>query len=161
MTLFLRTRRTHGLCTRVPQHRLLHDALPGTEQGTLSHELGSQGALDSRERVEILDLGFCAEERRTSRTRADVRVDAKASLLHVDVAHLEQLLERAEKRSRCSRGANVRLTDDLDQRHASAVEIDGTDADKAVVDRLPSVLLDMNASNSDRRRWLVHDAAGR
>ena len=59
--------------------------------------------------------------------RTDVRVDAKASLLHADVADVE-ILQYLPKRPQIRAGflcrAHVGLAHDLDQRNAGAIEVD-------------------------------------
>ena len=112
----------------------------------------SDGALDRRERVHVLDFGFRTELGLTRWPDADVGVDAQASLLHAHVAHIEvlqDLLESPEIRARIGGRADVGLAHYLDQRNTGPIEVDGGGARIAVVNRLARVFLHMQARDSD------------
>src|SRR5439155_5874383 len=120
--------RTHRIRASVPEHSLLLDALTAVEQRALPRELRFQCALDRGKRVHVLDLGFGPEGCLARPPRADVRVDAQTSLLHVYVAHadvLELLFERAQVRARFDRRSQIRLAHDLDERYTGSVEVHG------------------------------------
>jgi hypothetical protein len=158
VALLLASGGPHGARVRVPEHRLLNDPLAASEDRTLTIELGIECALDGRERIQILDLRLRAKLARANGARADVGVDAKAPLLHVDVAHLEileQLLELTQKCACSSSRPEVRFGDDLDQRHAGSIEIDGRHAGKTIVNGFPGVLLQVDTSDPDRERLSV------
>src|SRR5213593_2266131 len=93
------TSRPHLAGRCVPEHRLLLDSAARIENSALPLELDLQRALDAREGVHVLHFGFLAKLGLAASTRADVGVDAKASLLHADVADvqvLEDLLQRSQ-----------------------------------------------------------------
>ena len=92
---------------RIPEHRLLRDlARRASSSAHWRANSHLERALDAGERVHVLHFGLRAELRLAAQARADVRVDAEASLLHVHVAHadvLEHLLERAQIRAGLAR----------------------------------------------------------
>ena len=83
-------------------------------------------ALDVPEGVEVLELGLHPESLGTGRPHRDVRVAAEAALFHVAVVHADGDQDRAEPREELRGirgGSQVRLGDDLDERHAAAIEV--------------------------------------
>jgi hypothetical protein len=152
VAVLLAATRAHLAAHVVPEERLLLHLLAALEHLALAHELGVDRALDAREGVHVLDLGPVAELRRAAHAHADVGVDAQAPLLHVRVARLhvlDHLLDAPQVRAGLGRRADVRLADDLDERHAGAIEVDGRVAGEAVVDRLAGVLLHVHARDAD------------
>src|SRR5690606_11686265 len=72
------------------------------------------------------------------------------SLLHVAVADLEvleDLLELREPGPRAGRRTQVRLGDDLDQRHTGPVQVDRGPAGQPIVQRLARILLEVDATD--------------
>ena len=87
----------------------------------------------------------------------DVHVAAEVAALHVgvgDVDVAQHRAQRAEIGDRLGGRAHVRLGDDLEQRHAGAVQVDvgGVARDRGVVDRLAGVLLEMDAHEPHAQR---------
>ena len=79
------------------------------------------------ERIQIFHFSLGAEFRGAAQPHADVRVATQRTFLHVAIAHFgvfEDLLQRREVRIRLGGRAQVRLGHDLDQRHATAVEVE-------------------------------------
>ena len=92
------------------------------------------------------------------RPHGDVRVAAQAALFHVAVVDAEpdeDLAQPAEELGRVGRRPQVRLGDDLDERHAAAVEVDvglAIGVGEALVERLAGVLLHVDARDADTLR---------
>ena len=86
------------------------------------------------------------------RPQRDVRVAAEAPLLHVAVADLEideDLVETPEVGRRLLGAPDVRLADDLDERHARPVQIDQAHGVALVVHQLARVLLHVDPRDPD------------
>ena len=93
----------------------------------MARDLELDGALHVAEGVEVLQLGLDAERRLPDGTHRDVRVAAQAALLHVPVVDAdrdEDLAHAAEGLGGVRRRSQVGLGDDLDERHAAAVEVE-------------------------------------
>ena len=111
--------------------------------------------LQEAERVEVLDLGLRAERRRARRPHRDVGVAAQAALFHVAVVDAEpdeDLAQAAEERRGVGGRSQVGLGDDLDERHAAAVEVDvglAIGIGEALVQRLAGVLFHVDARDAD------------
>src|SRR5439155_20026664 len=132
----------------IPQPGLLHDPAAARYDLDLARDLVLERALDRTEGVHVLDLGARAERVAAGRAHRDVGVAAKAAFLHVAVADLEILqgrAQRAEVRDGLGGTLQLGLADDLEQRHAGAVEIDDAGIGVSVVDVLARVLLEMDA----------------
>ena len=146
------------LALGVPEPGLLHEPLAGGDGPRLAADLVVDGALDVAEGVHVLDLDLGAEAARADAAHRDVGVAAEAAFLHVAVADLEVLQDRAQRAqvgAGLGRAAQVGLAHDLEQRHAGAVEVDQAAAAVRVVDVLAGVLLHVDAGQADapgRRR---------
>ena len=106
---------------------------------------------DEADRIDVLDLAAGAE-RLARLSHRDVDVGAQAALLHVAVAGAEIAQDRAqlgEKRLGLLGRAQVGLRDDLHQRDAGAVEIDGAHVGMLIVQRFAGVLLQMQPLDAD------------
>ncbi len=140
---------------RVPEQRILGDAPARFHDVDLPPDLELDRLLDEAERVHVLDLGLRPERGRSARTDGDVGITAEAPLLHVPVADVEidqDLPELREVAHRFRPRADVGLGDDLDQRHAGAVQVDprGFDAFTSLgVERLARVLLEVDPDEPD------------
>ena len=89
---------------------------------------------------------------RPLRAEGDVRVAAEAPLLHVAVADLEideDLVEPPQVGRRLFGAPDVRLADDLDERHARPVQIDVAHGVVLVVHQLARVLLHVDPGDPD------------
>jgi hypothetical protein len=146
----------------IEQTRFLDDRRPVLPRRDVALDLEFDGTLHVAERVEVLELGLDPERRRPGRSHRHVRVAPQASLFHVAVVHAqghEHLAHAAEGLGRVRRGPEVRLGDDLDERHAAAVEVQVGPPRRigaGVVQRLAGVLFHVHAGDPDRDR-----AAGR
>jgi hypothetical protein len=84
----------------------------------------------------------------------DVRVAAEAPLLHVAVADTREahdLVQGFEIRDGFVRAAEVRLADDLDERHPGPIQVDERGPGGGM-DRLAGVLLEVDAADADLAR---------
>ncbi len=150
VALLLAALRPHAVGLRVVQHGLRRHRAPALEHRDLAIPLHGERLLDVGERVDVLHLGLRAERGLTGAAHGDVRVHAQAPLLHVAVGDpriLEHLLEGEEVRAGLVGRPEIRSGDDLDERHAAAVQVDRRLLREAVVQRLPCILLDMQALN--------------
>src|ERR1700687_5819621 len=148
---FLRSARANRFACSIPEQRLLLDLATGIQQGALPLVFCLQCPLDRGEGVHVLDLGLGPELRLSRRTHADVRIHAKTSLLHADIAYvqiLEDLLQGPEISASRGGGPDVGLAHDLDERNASPIEIDGCRARVTVVNRLARILFHVQARNA-------------
>ena len=140
--------------------RLLGHGLAALDQLALAGQLGVDAALDEAERVHVLQLGLRAQLLGALRADGDVRVAAKAPLLHVHIRCADRLDRRAQELQplpRLRAGADIRLADDFDERRAAAVEVDERGAGARAVDparlrlvhQLGSVLFQVDAVDAD------------
>jgi hypothetical protein len=152
LRLLLPAHRDGAPARAVPQPRLLLDRLPVREKRDLAVDLELERALDVPERVDVLGLGFHPERRIDRRAQRDIRVTPEAPLLHVAVVHTdgdEHLPDAAETGRRQLRRIDVGCGDDLDERHAAAIEVDSR-VRPVLVQRLPRVLLHVEPRDADR-----------
>ena len=109
-------------------------------------------SLNIAEGIHVLEFRLDAEGFRSNRAERDVGVAAHAPLFHVAVTDFEvaQNLPKRLQIGGCLLGrAQVRFTDDLEQRHAGAVEIHVAYRLKFVVDQLAGILFHVNPMNTD------------
>ena len=117
-------------------------------------ELVVQRALQEPERVDVLDLHLDAQCRLTHCPHGDIGVAAQAALFHVAIVHADRQEDGAEPLEalcRISTGPQVRLGNDLDERHAAPVEIKvglSIRIWEPFVERLPSVLFQMHPNDA-------------
>ena len=150
--------------------RLLLDSPARLDDLALALDLGRDTAFDEAERVHILQLGLRAEHARAHRSQRHVCIGAQGALFHVDVTDPEATQRRAQQRQPFTRvpgRAQLGLGDDLDERGATAIEIDdralrAVDAPAlAHVDQLRRILLEVHAVQAHARElaaatdWLV------
>ncbi len=93
----------------------------------LARDLRVDPARDEGEGVHVLELGTRPELARAGRANGDVGIDAQRPLLHLGVRDPElddRLAEKLQEPLRLLRGVDVGRRDDLDERCASAVEVD-------------------------------------
>ena len=129
---------------------LLHHLAAALEQVHLPvifvfHRTGDVG-----DGVHVLDLGARAERLAALRTDGDVHVAAHGALLHFAVGNADpahDLLQAFDIFLCLVDRADIRLRDDLDQRHAAAVVIHIGVA--VTVDQLAGVLLDVDMVQTD------------
>ena len=127
----------------------LHHGLPRFQRLHLPPVLGFDGALHALEGVEVLHFGAHAEGL-SGPVYAQVHVAAHAALVHAAVAHArvgEDGTELSQIRHGLLRGADVRLGNDLDQRHAASVHVQRR-AGFLIVQELARVLLDVDAGDA-------------
>ncbi len=111
----------------VPAHRHLDHPFPALQGGDLPGHLVLQRQLDGLEGVEVLHLDLGAELLLADRPHTDVGLAAHRAFLHVgcaDAQVAQDLLELDQVGARFFGRANVRLGDDLQQRHAGTVQVD-------------------------------------
>lgn len=155
MAAFLAARGADLLPLVVVEHRLLLDASPAIEHGTLPGELDLDRPFDGRERVEVLDLGLGAQHIGGGAAHRNVHVDAQRPLFHVgigDLDVLEDLLQATRVRRRLGGRADVGLGDDLHERGPGAIEVDGRRVAEAIVHRLAGVLLHVHPMHANVAR---------
>ena len=115
--------------------------------------------MQSAKRVDVLELGLDAELLRPRAPDRDVRLGAQLALLHVRLGGADRAQQRAQLHRVVARlvgGAQVRLADDLHQRHARPVQVD-VRLPRLVqlvarVDELARVLFEMHAADADLAR---------
>ena len=106
---------------------LLNDAAPGLNYFDVAFDLVLQRLADKAKRIDVLHFSLGAERFLPPRTHAHVCVAAKRSFLHVYVADAgveNDLLQPGKVVVSFIRRRDVWLADDLNQRHATAVEIE-------------------------------------
>ena len=159
---FLAAHRERPARRRIPQARFLVDAAAPLEQRDLPVDLVLERALHVTERVEVLDLGLDAEAASPGTAHRDVGVAAEAALFHVavvDAGRDQDGAQAAEELGRIRRCRTSGSADDLDQRHAAAIEIERRRAirvGKPLVQRLPGVLFEVHAGDPDTARFAAH-----
>jgi hypothetical protein len=110
----------------IEQARFLDERRPLAPRLLVARDLELDGALHVAKRVQVLQLGLDAEGRLPDGAHRDVGVAPQAALFHVPVVHAdghEDLADAAERLGGVGRRPQVGLGDDLDERHAAAVEI--------------------------------------
>ncbi len=110
-----------------------------------------QRPLERPERVQVLHLDLRAERRRADRAQADVALDAHRASLHVRMAGADgsqQPAQRLAVGARLGGRPQIRLGDDLHERHARAVEVDHAVATAGVL-HARRVLLQVGARDAD------------
>ena len=111
-----------------------------------------------RNEFRFLTSAFVPSAVVAGRTHRHVGVAAQAALLHVAVVDAEPHEDRAqaaEELRGVGRRPQVGLGDDLDERHAAAVEVDvglAIGVGKPLVQRLAGVLFHVDARDADARR---------
>src|SRR6266542_3963122 len=137
---------------------LLNQRLARAERGGLPLLLVLQGSFERANGVQVLDLDLRAVLGGTGWADRDVRVASERALLHPDVRDVEGLErgpELVEVRAGLLGRADVRLRDDLDERHAGPVVVDQRvlglrDAPgRSHVGGLAGVLLHVHPSDAD------------
>src|SRR4029079_17252213 len=106
---------------------------------------------DEGDRVHVLD--FAAGAERTARlAHGNVHIGAQATLLHVAIAGAEIAQDRTQL-GHVGLGllgiADIRLGDDLHQRHAATVEIDIGHGRRLVVQQLAGILFQVQPLDAD------------
>ena len=156
MRLLLGAHRARLAAIRVEEPRLLVDLPARLDELDLAADLVVDRLPQEAERVHVLDLAPGAEPGRALRHDRHVRVAAERPLLQVPVVHAERLrIARSglEVLDGLVDGAEVRLGDDLEERHAGAVQVDAGAAVRGdVVDVLAGVLLHVDAGEPDPPR---------
>ncbi len=158
--------RAHGearVLVLVPAAGLLDDRLVVHLNALLlAAGLVADGAGDRLEGVEVFHLGAGAQLCRAHRADGEVHVAAQRALLHLAVGDAE-VLQRGAQLLQISdhliRRAEVRLGDDLDQRHAAAVVVRAGLVNPVVVHQLAGVLLHVQLVDADHL-LLLADADG-
>ena len=142
----------------VVEPRLLLDPAAGLQHLLVALDLVLQRLADEAERVDVLHFGLGAELALPTRTNADVGVAAQRAFFHVAVAHAgvedDFLQPRQVFLGFVGRG-DVGLADDLDQRHAGAVQVDRgplAAVGQAVVQALARVFFQVHARDADALR---------
>ena len=110
------------------------------------------GFLDSLERVQILNFDLDAESCASFRPDRNVRVAAKAPFLHVaitDAEVLQNLSEGSEVGTGFLWTSDIRFTDDLEQRHAGAIQVHQAGGAVRIMNVLTGVFLDVNAGQAN------------
>ncbi len=131
---------------------------PGLERARLPPDLVLERVAHVPERVHVLDLDLGAVLGLAARPERDVGVAAERALLHVAVAHAQVDQDRAERLQvggGLLRALEVGLGDDLHQRHPGPVEVHaarGRGLERALVDELAHVLLEVHALDADLAR---------
>ena len=134
----------------VEEAGLLRNLPAALEQRDLPLDLELDRLADEAEGVDVLQLDAGAEAGSAALAHADVRVAAERALLHVSVVHPEVdegEPQRLEVLARILGGAQLRVPDDLDERHARAVEVDVRSV--LGVDVLARVFLEVDAGEPD------------
>ena len=139
----------------VVQARLLLDPAAGLQHLLVALDLILQRLPDEAEGVDVLDFGLGAEFLLPARADADVGVAAQRAFFHVAVADAgveDDLLQPRQVFPGLIGRGDVGLADDLDQRHAGAVQIDRgplAAVGQAVVQALARVFFEMHARDAD------------
>ena len=155
MRLFLRAHGVRPVLGRVVQAGLLRHPLAARQEVGLAADFVLQGVLHELERVQVLQLGLGAQGGLAARAQRHVGVAAQRPLLHVAVGHAEVDQGAAQAGVvgvRLFGRSQIGLADDLDQRHAGAVEVDvrlAVGIREAFVQQLAGVLLHMDAGDAD------------
>ena len=145
----------------VPAAGLLRDRAAGFEFADLAGGLVDDRVADARDRVEVLGLGAGAEFRGAPATDGHVAIAAQLALLHVAISDAglgEHRDEGAKESLGFGRGTQVRLGDDLEERHAGAVVVDQRAA--ARVAELAHVFLEVGMVDADELVLAHHIARG-
>ena len=136
MCVFLAAHHARLAAVGVEQYRGLLDATAVFQRCDLPAHFVVDCLLQKAERVEVLDFAAGTVLGLSERAHRDVGVDAEAAFLHVAVANADpghQRMQRAGIGHRFGAGAHVRLGNNLQQRRASAVEVDAGHAVKVLV----------------------------
>ena len=135
---------------RVPPQGFLGHLAAAFQQVDLPVVLVGHGLFHVGEGVHVLDLGAGAEFFTALRAHRNVHVAAQASFLHLAVADADVLhnhLELFHIFPCFGNAADVRLGDDLDQRHAAPVVVHiGV---PVFVDQLAGIFLNVNPGDAD------------
>jgi hypothetical protein len=132
----------------------------------LTHDLCSNRFLDEAKRVQVFEFGAGAEFRGTSRFERHVCVAAEMPLLEIRIGDAEVAqdpAQRAQVGGGLRRRAQIRLRDDLEQRHTGAVQVDAGAVGPGrahTMNRLACILFHVDAREADPARfgaWLHHD----
>ena len=133
----------------IPATGLLHKRASGLEGLDLARHLVVDRPAHPAEGVHVFDLHLGAQLGGAFGPDADVDVAAHHALFHVAVADAavdQDVLERVEVFVRHVRAADVRLGNDLQQRHSGPVEINAAVLIKVVV--FADVLLEMGTRDA-------------
>ena len=153
VALFLGPHRPQRPVSLVPKQGLLNDLSTGVEDPGLPFGFGHNGTLYRRKGVEVLDFRLHAILIATVRSQRHIGVDSEAALFHVavtDIQVFERALEFLKESPGLRRRAQIRLGHDLDERCTGSVEVHRRSVGNTIMNRLPRVLLEVNATNSDR-----------
>ena len=141
-----------GVLVLVPAAGLLDHPLAVLDQLDLAAGLIGDGPGNGLEGVDVLHLGAGAQLRAPGGADREVHVAAEGALLHLAVGHA-QILQRGLQLLQIGDdllgGAEVRLSDDLDQRHAAAVVVRPGLVDPRVVHQLAGILLHVHLVDAD------------
>src|SRR3954466_4116592 len=135
----------------------MFDRAAAFEHSGLALDLVLERALNVPKRVQVLDLRLDAKWLPAAPHRY-VGIAPEAAFFHVAVGHTrrdENRAHPAEVLSRLRRRTHVGMADDLDERHAAAIEIERRRpirVGQAVVKRLSRVLLEVNPDDADAAR---------
>ena len=153
--LLLRPHAVSAAFAGVVEARLLGDGSTGAQDLLMALNLILQGLADEAERVHVLDFSLGAELLLPDRAHADVGVAAQGAFFHVAVADAgvqDDLLQAGQVFPSFVGRRNVGLADDLDQRHAGAIKVDGGPVGavvQAIVQALAGVFFHVQAGNTD------------
>ncbi len=149
--LFLAAQGAGGAALGVEAAGVLGDADSALEKLDVARDLVLDGTGHVAEGVEVLDLALGAEACLAAAAHRDVGVAAQAALFHVAVAGFgieQHLVEGLQVVLGFGGAGHVGLRNDLDQRHAAAVEVHQALARQGLtagrlVQELAGVLLEM------------------
>ena len=155
MRLLFRAHAVGLAFVRVVEARLLRDLAAGFDHVDLAVDFVLQRLADEAERIHVLDFGLGAELFLAARAHADVGIAAQRTFLHVAVADAgveDDFLQARQVFVGFVGRSDVGLADDFNQRHAGAVEVDGSlfgGVGKAFVQALAGVFFQMDARDAD------------
>ena len=134
--------------------------VPASTASSLALDLEGDGPLHGAERVHVLDLDARAQHVTAARPDRDVGLDAHLALFHGRVGRADGQQQQAQLFGVAARGLrrmDDRVSDDLHQRHAAAVEVDERQpaaTGRVLVQQPGRVLLQMRARDADLDRSL-------
>ncbi len=138
----------------VPAHRLLHYLPPGAQHFDLSLDLVLDRAGQRAKAVDVLDLGARAHLSAANRAHRDVGLEADHALFHISGIH-PQIAQDGTQAGGAGphifHRAQVRLGDDLQQRHPGPVKVHQRMPFALLVhvEQLAGVLFQMHAADTD------------
>ena len=108
--------------------------------------------------VHVLHLGANAKLIGSLGTDGEVHVAAHGAKLHAALRHLRETQQRTQALKVCNNlvgAGEVRLADDLDQRHARTVEVDQRGVGQRVVNELAGIFLHVDLLDADVLRAVL------